>query len=100
MAHSDSSVLVDGIMSIGTHNNVHRIVCYRLTAENKPEPAIELIVPAASLPGFIAALTRLSGAGSAPAETAKGAPAAGATPARMASTGVAHRPKRDTASSG
>jgi hypothetical protein len=67
MAHSDMSVLVDGIMSIGTHNNVHRIVCYRLTAENKPEPAIELIIPAASLPGFIGALSRLSGGASAPA---------------------------------
>ena len=61
MAQTDISVLVDGIVSVGTHNNVHRIVCYRLTAENKPEPAIELIIPADSLPGFIAALTRLSG---------------------------------------
>ena len=62
MAQSEISVLIDGIVSIGTHNNVHRIVCYRLTAENKPEPAIELIIPAASLPGFIGALTQLSGA--------------------------------------
>jgi hypothetical protein len=67
MAQSEISVLVDGIVSIGTHNNVHRIVCYRLTVENKPEPAIELIIPAASLPGVIAALSRLSGDPSAPA---------------------------------
>jgi hypothetical protein len=99
MTHSDLSVLVDGIMSIGTHNNVHRIVCYRLTAENKPEPAIELIVPAASLPGFIAALSRLSGAASA-AEPAKGTPSPVVMPARIASAGVAHRPKKDTTSSG
>jgi hypothetical protein len=65
MAQSEISVLVDGIVSIGTHNNVHRIVCYRLTAENVPEPAVELIIPADSLPGFIAALTRLSGSASA-----------------------------------
>ena len=60
MAHLELSVLVDGIKSIGTHNNVHRIECYRLTAENKPEPAVELIIPAASLSGFIAALARIS----------------------------------------
>ena len=65
MAQTDLSVLVDGIVSIGTHNSVHRIVCYRLTAENTPEPAIELIIPADSLPGFISALTRLSGSGQA-----------------------------------
>jgi hypothetical protein len=90
MAQPDISVLVDGIVSIGTHNDVHRIVCYRLTAENKPEPVIELIIPAASLPGFIAALTRLSGGASVQA-----APLAGVASAREALTGVSQRPKED-----
>jgi hypothetical protein len=92
MAHSDLSVLVDGIMSIGTHNNVHRIVCYRLTAENKPEPAIELIIPAASLSGFIGALSRLSGGGT--VHTGPGTPA----PTVIAPTRPAPRPKKDAAS--
>jgi len=92
MAHSEMSVLVDGIMSIGTHNNVHRIVCYRLTAENKPEPAVELIIPAASLSGFIGALSRLSGG-------VQAAPAAGAAPARVVPPVDAPSPKKDTTSS-
>jgi hypothetical protein len=96
MAQSEISVLVDGIVSIGTHNNVHRIVCYRLTAENKPEPAIELIIPAASLPAFIAALTRLSDAASAPAAPLAGAAPAGVAPARRAPADVSQPPKKDT----
>ena len=75
MAQAELNVLIDGIVSIGTHNGVHRIVCYRLTSENRPEPAIELIVPADSLPGLIAALTRLSD--SAPAQPGR----AGSAPA-------------------
>jgi hypothetical protein len=91
MAQSDVSVLIDGIMSIGTHNNVHRIVCYRLMAENKPEPAIELIVPVASLPGIIAAISRLSGAVSAGRATS--AKPAGVSSARPVPAGAPHRAK-------
>jgi hypothetical protein len=82
MAQSDISVLIDGIVSIGTHNNVHRIVCYRLTAENKPEPAVELIIPAPSMPGFMAALSRLSSGTSVPAPSAD-----------VARSGVAQAPR-------
>jgi hypothetical protein len=91
MAQSDLSVLIDGIMSIGTHNTVHRIVCYRLTAENKPEPAVELIIPAASLSAFIGALSRLSD-GTSPAAPSAGA----ATPAAPRATpiGVGARLKK------
>jgi hypothetical protein len=95
MAHLELSVLVDGIKSIGTHNNVHRIECYRLTAENKPEPAVELIIPAASLPGFIAALARISAGTAMQTPPAVGA-AAGAAPARADRAAAAQRPKRDT----
>ncbi|MGD0866303.1 MAG: hypothetical protein ABSA49_12180 [Rhizomicrobium sp.] len=72
MAEPEISAFVDGIVSIGTHNNVHRIVCYRLTSENQPEPTLELIIPTASIAGFIAALTRLSGGAQGSPESATG----------------------------
>jgi hypothetical protein len=93
MAQMEISVLIDGIVSIGTHNSVHRIVCYRLTAENKPEPAIELIIPAASLPGFLTALTRLSDA-----PVAQPTSPPGASPSRAAPAGASQsaRAKKET----
>ncbi|MGD0143420.1 MAG: hypothetical protein ABSC92_09695 [Rhizomicrobium sp.] len=61
MAELVTTAFVDGIISIGTHNNVHRVVFYRLGAGDKPEPALELIFPTSSLAGLVAALSQLTG---------------------------------------
>jgi len=50
---------VDGVSSISSHNNVHRIVCYKLNAAGQPERSIELLIPAASAAGFANALDKL-----------------------------------------
>jgi hypothetical protein len=44
--------VIDGVSAIASHNGVHRIMCFRLSMEGKPEPALELVVP----PGAAAAL--------------------------------------------
>jgi hypothetical protein len=56
-----TSVLVDGISTIATHNGVHRIVMYRLGSDQKPEQVIELQLPEKSTADVLAALGRLSG---------------------------------------
>jgi hypothetical protein len=55
------NVFVDGIYSISSHNNVHRIVCYTLDAVGQAEMTVELIIPAASLAGLVEALDKVKG---------------------------------------
>jgi hypothetical protein len=59
MAGGVALAFVDGISSIGSHNNVHRIVCYQLTPKGAPEPSVELLIPASSLAGIVNALAKL-----------------------------------------
>ena len=66
MSEVEPSVLIDGISSIGSHNGVHRVVCYRLTADGKPEPVVELLIGEGPLRGVIAALSDLSESGAKP----------------------------------
>lgn len=54
-----SIAFVDGVSSISSHNNVHRIVCYKLNAAGQPEKSVELLIPAASVSGFANALGKL-----------------------------------------
>jgi hypothetical protein len=42
---AESVRFIDGISSIATHNRVHRIIFYKLTADQRPEPSVELVVP-------------------------------------------------------
>jgi hypothetical protein len=56
MPDSVTIAFVDGISSISSHNNVHRIVCYKLNAAGQPEKCVELLIPAASIGGFAGAL--------------------------------------------
>jgi hypothetical protein len=59
MPEAVTIAFVDGVSSISNHNNVHRIVCYKLNAAGQPEKSIELLIPAASIGGFAAALSKL-----------------------------------------
>jgi hypothetical protein len=60
MSETDQSVLIDGISTIGYHNGVYRIDCYRLDAGGKPENSVELLIPSDPVAGFVAALAKLS----------------------------------------
>jgi hypothetical protein len=55
-----TKAFVDGISSIATHNDVHRIVCYTLTADGKPAPCVELLIPSSGIKNFADAITALS----------------------------------------
>ena len=59
MPEAVTIAFVDGVSSISSHNNVHRIVCYKLNSAGQPERSIELLIPAASLAGFSNALGKL-----------------------------------------
>jgi predicted ATP-grasp superfamily ATP-dependent carboligase len=59
MPEAVTIAFVDGVSSISNHNNVHRIVCYKLNAAGQPEKSIELLIPAASISGFAGALSKL-----------------------------------------
>jgi hypothetical protein len=50
---------IDGVSSISSHNNVHRIVCYKLNSGGQPEKSVEILIPAASVPGFANAVGKL-----------------------------------------
>jgi hypothetical protein len=51
---------IDGIASIATHNNVHRIVCYTLTADGAPVSCVELLIPVSGIKNFAEAIAALS----------------------------------------
>jgi hypothetical protein len=59
----DMVCFIDGISSIATHNGVHRIIFYKLTADQRPEPTVELVVPDSSLRGIVDAMARVSRGG-------------------------------------
>ncbi len=59
MDNSPETVFVDGISAIGTHNGVHRIVCYQLSESGQPKPNVELQIPAAAVRAFAEAIARL-----------------------------------------
>jgi hypothetical protein len=59
MGSSGLRVLADGITSVASHNNVHRVVCYQLNAKGEAEPSVEILIPSASVKAFAAALSRL-----------------------------------------
>jgi hypothetical protein len=55
-----SRIFIDGISSIATHNNVHRIVCYSLTAAGQPVPCVELLISDTGVKNFANAISALS----------------------------------------
>lgn len=54
-----AQVFVDGVSSVATHNGVHRITFFRLAADGKPHPEVELIIPASATNPIIDALGKL-----------------------------------------
>jgi hypothetical protein len=57
-----STAFIDGISSVASHNGIHRVMCYSLDGEGKPEKSVELIIPHASLFSVRDALAKLAGA--------------------------------------
>lgn len=53
------SILVDGVSSVASHNGVHRITFFKLTNDPKPEPVLELQVPAVTVAELVNLLGRL-----------------------------------------
>jgi hypothetical protein len=47
--------LVDGVLSVFTHNGVHRIVFHELQGIN-PHPCVELAIPVSVLPTILDAI--------------------------------------------
>jgi hypothetical protein len=39
------TIAVDNIQTVGVHNGVARVVFIRLSADGKPVPAVELLIP-------------------------------------------------------
>ena len=60
MASYDAVHFVDGISSVATHNGVHRVVFYKLSSDQRPEPCLELLVPDSSVRGIVDAMARLA----------------------------------------
>ena len=59
MPEAVNVAFVDGVSSVSSHNSVHRIVCFKLNAAGQPEKSVELLIPAASMGGFVGALNKL-----------------------------------------
>jgi len=53
------SILIDGISTIASHNGVHRMVCFKLTSDQKPEPICELMIPASATQAIVQAISKL-----------------------------------------
>ena len=54
--------LVDGLLSVTTHNGVHRLMFYELEGAESPQarPYIELAIPASAMPSIAEAITSLA----------------------------------------
>ncbi|MCS7200426.1 MAG: hypothetical protein RMI63_04015 [Caldimicrobium sp.] len=53
-------ILVDGISSIGIHNNIVRISFFRLNSQGQPEQVLELNIPVNQIKEIVAALMKIS----------------------------------------
>jgi hypothetical protein len=54
--------LVDGLLSVATHNGVHRLVFYELSETESPQaqPRLELAIPESALPSIVETLASLA----------------------------------------
>ena len=52
-------IFVDGIQALGVDNGVARIQMMRLSAEGKPVPALELLIPLPQTKTFVDALSKI-----------------------------------------
>jgi hypothetical protein len=55
-----ATFVVDGIETIGLHNNLYRIAFFTLGAQGKPQTSVELVLGAGPLKEVIKAVQRLS----------------------------------------
>ena len=62
--------LVDGLLSLTTHNGVHRLIFYELSGADSPEarPYVELAIPAAVMHSIVETITSMLN-GAAPIES-------------------------------
>jgi hypothetical protein len=54
--------LVDGLLSVATHNGVHRLTFYELSGPEAPlsQPCVEIDIPAPALDSLLETLTSLT----------------------------------------
>jgi hypothetical protein len=52
--------IVDGIETIGLHNNLYRIAFFALGANGKPQQKVELVLAAGPMKEVVKALQRLA----------------------------------------
>jgi hypothetical protein len=54
--------LVDGLLSVSTHNGIHRLMFYELVGADSPQarPYLELAIPAPAMPSIAEAITSLA----------------------------------------
>lgn len=53
-----SSVFVDGIQSLGVHNNVVRLQLIQLKPDGKPHPELHLLIPVGVVKQVVDALNK------------------------------------------
>lgn len=53
-----TSVFVDGIQTLGVHNNVVRLQLMQLQADGKPRPELQLMIPVSILKQVVEALQK------------------------------------------
>jgi len=54
-----ASVFVDGIQTLGVHNNVVRLQLMQLQADGKPRPEMQLMIPVVILRQVVDALQKV-----------------------------------------
>ena len=54
-----STIIVDGIQTVGVHNGVARVQFIRLGADGKPVPAVELLIPLVQLSAILQGLGKI-----------------------------------------
>jgi hypothetical protein len=51
--------LVDGLLSLTTHNGVHRLIFYELSEADSPRPYVELAIPAPVMHSIVETITSM-----------------------------------------
>jgi len=58
MKMSQTSIFIDGIQTLGVHNNVVRLQLMQLKPDGKPQPEMQLLIPVGIIKQVIEALNK------------------------------------------
>ncbi len=60
MESNKEVLFVDGVQALGVHNGVARVSFMRLSADGKPVPALELLLPTSQVRALIDGLNKVA----------------------------------------